>query len=77
MNKEDIIEFCASVKRGFGTIKDSSVKSEYQRIYENALTGEDLGYLLATLEKNDLLDKKNCVNTDPKFYQEMYKQMGK
>jgi hypothetical protein len=75
MNKENLIKFSTSIKKGFGTIRDASVKGEYMRIYEEEMNGEDLAYALAFLEKNELLDKKNCVNHSPNFYQEMYKKL--
>lgn len=79
MNKEQekkIIDFCNSVKNGFGSIVDRQVKTEYERINES-IDSESLGTLLALLEKHNLLDKKNSVNTSASFYQEMYKKMKK
>jgi len=73
MNNDRIINFCTSVKRGFGTIVDSSVKVEYERVYETSLHPQELSTLLALLEKHELLDKKRCVNKAPNFYQEMHK----
>jgi len=73
---ERIVEFCTSVKRGFGSIVDSTVRSEYERIYERQLEGEELATLLALLEKHELLDKKRGVNKAPTFYQTMYKKIN-
>lgn len=75
-NQERIVEFCTKVKKGFGTIVDTIVKTEYERVYENHINGDDLATLLALLEKHDLLDKKRCVNRTPSFYQEMRKKMN-
>lgn len=77
MNENKLVEFCYSVKNGFGTIVDSIVSVEYQRIYEEKLDTDSLASLLALLEKHDLLDKKNGVNKDKTFYQEMYKNITK
>jgi hypothetical protein len=74
-NQEKIVEFCTKVKKGFGTIVDTIVKTEFERIYENRLEGEELATLLALLEKHDLLDKKRCTNSAPGFYQDMRKKM--
>lgn len=74
-SQENIVKFCSSVKKGFGTIADSSVKTEFERIYETALPTNDLATLLALLEKHELLDKKRCINKEPHFYQAMYKKM--
>jgi hypothetical protein len=72
---EQIVNFCASVKNGFGTISDSTVRIEFERINETKIETEDLGKLLALLEKYDLLDKKSSVNKEDQFYQFMYKKM--
>lgn len=74
---EKIHDFCVSVKKGFGTIADSSVKREYERINEETVESITLGKLLAVLEKNMLLDKKLSVNKEAKFYQHMFKTMKK
>lgn len=74
-NQEMIVEFCSAVKKGFGSITDSSVKGEFERIYETSIETTDLATLLALLEKHELLDKKRSVNKDEKFYQFMYKKM--
>lgn len=77
MNPDDkIIDFCNKVKKGFGTIVDTIVKTEYERVYEKSLSGGELATLLALLEKHELLDKKRCVNSSPKFYQQMYIKMN-
>lgn len=76
MNDEKIINFCRSVNKGFGSIVDNVVKAEYERIYECKIEVKELARLLATLEKNDLLDKKRCVNSTQNFYQEMYKKIN-
>lgn len=73
--QEMIVEFCTSVKKGFGSISDSSVKAEFERIYETSIETTDLATLLALLERHELLDKKKSVNKDEKFYQFMYKKM--
>lgn len=73
--QEMIVEFCTSIKKGLGSITDSSVKGEFERIYETNIESPDLATLLALLEKHNLLDKKKCVNKDEKFYQFMYKKM--
>ena len=70
-----IVEFCSSVKKGFGSIMDSTVKAEFERIYETSLETNDLATLLALLEKHELLDKKKSVNKDEKFYQFKNKKM--
>lgn len=72
---DQIVEFCGSVKSGFGNIADSIVKSEFERINETRIEPENLGKLLALLEKHDLLDKKFSINKEPQFYQFMYKKM--
>ncbi len=72
---EQIVSFCTSVKSGFGNIPDSIVRSEFERVYETKLKTEDLGQLLALLEKYRLLDKKTSVNKEDQFYQFMYKKM--
>ena len=73
--QEMIVEFCSSVKKGFGSITDSAVKAEFERIYETSIQTPDLATLLALLEKHNLLDKAKSVNKDEKFYQFMYKKM--
>jgi hypothetical protein len=73
---DQIVEFCTSVKKGFGTISDSSVKHEFERMSESAIQPQHLGKLLALLERHNLLDKKNSVNKEEKFYQFMYKKMN-
>ena len=74
-NEDKILEFCNSVKKGFGTITDSLVKSEFERIYETAVESTELATLLALLEKHELLDKKKSVNKGENFYQFMHKKM--
>ena len=73
---EKISEFCGSVKKGFGTISDSGVKGEFERVYETKLDSFALGKILALLEKHALLDKKHSVNCNENFYQFMYKKMN-
>ena len=73
---EKIAEFCVGVKKGFGTISDSGVKGEFERVYETKLDSTNLGKLLALLEKHNLLDKKHSVNCNENFYQFMYKKMN-
>jgi hypothetical protein len=75
-NQEKIVEFCTSVRKGFGSIVDSIVRVEFERVYETKIEGEDLATLLALLEKHNLLDKKSCVNKEPAFYQTMYKKIN-
>jgi hypothetical protein len=72
---DQIVQFCGAVKQGFGNITDSLVKSEFERINETSLEPENLGKLLALLEKHDLLDKKFSINKEPQFYQFMYRKM--
>jgi hypothetical protein len=72
---EQIVNFCASVKNGFGTISDSTVRVEFERINETRIETVDLGKLLALLEKYELLDKKSSVNKEDQFYQFMYRKM--
>ena len=74
-NDEKIAEFCTSIKRGLGSIVDSSVKAEYERVNETKISPVELGKLLAILEKHNLLDKKLSVNRAPGFYQHMYSKM--
>jgi hypothetical protein len=74
-SQEMIVEFCSSVKKGLGSITDSLVKTEFERVYETSLQSTDLATLLALLEKHELLDKKRCINKEPHFYQAMYKKM--
>lgn len=74
-DKKKIIEFCNSVKNGFGTIVDTMVKTEYERINESSIDPVSLAMLLALLEKYNLLDKKRCVNKEENFYQNMYKKI--
>jgi len=73
---DKIVEFCNLVKKGFGTIIDSKVKQEFERINESNIASGDLAKLLALLEKHNLIDKKNSVNKDDKFYQFMYRKMN-
>ena len=73
---EQIVEFCNSVKKGFGTIPDSLVKKEFERIYETNIEPTNLGKLLALLEKHELIDKKHSVNKVDNFYQFMNKKMS-
>lgn len=73
---DSLVEFCTSVKRGFGTIVDTNVKGEFERLHESSLDSYDLGRLLALLEKHDLIDKKNSVNKGNGFYQFMLKKMN-
>ena len=73
---EKIHAFCLSVKKGFGSIPDTAVKREFERLHEEVADALVLGKLLAILEKNELLDKKVSVNKEPKFYQRMYKTIG-
>lgn len=73
--EDKIVEFCNSVKKGFGSIPDSLVKAEFNRIHETTIASDDLGKLLALLEKHNLIDKKHSVNKDGSFYQFMYKKM--
>ena len=78
MKKEDeqhIVEFCNSVKKGFGSIVDCVVKKEYERIYESSIQPESLADLLALLETHNLLDKKYSINNDKSFYRDMRKKM--
>ena len=70
------IEFCESVKNGFGSISDATVRSEFERINERKLNGNDLAKLLSLLETNDLIDKKASVNKASNFYQIMYKKLN-
>ena len=72
---EQIVNFCTSVKNGFGTITDSTVRLEFERINETKIETEELGKLLALLERYELLDKKASVNKEDQFYQFMYKKM--
>ena len=74
--EEKITKFCVSVKRGFGTIVDTIVKTEYERVNECNIESNDLATLLALLEKHNLLDKKRCINAEPNFYQTMYKKIN-
>lgn len=74
---DKIAQFCVSVKKGFGTVTDNTVKHEFDRLNETVIESEDLGKLLALLEKHDLLDKKNSVNKGAGFYQFMYKKNKK
>ena len=73
---DKIADFCTSIKRGLGTIVDSSVKSEFERVHESKLESMDLGKLLALLERHELLDKRFSVNKGDKFYQFMYRKMN-
>jgi hypothetical protein len=77
MKTEDdkIVEFCTAVKMGFGSITDSSVKKEFERLNESEIDSKSLGRLLSILEKHSLLDKKNSVNKLDNFYQVMYNRM--
>ena len=61
---------------GFGTITDSSVKFEFERVYETQIDTTELAKLLALLEKNSLLDEKFSVNRQKGFYQTMYKKIN-
>jgi hypothetical protein len=77
MTEEQIIDFCTRIKSGLGSIVDSSVKREFERIYEVEISSKSLGLLLFILEKHDLLDKSRCVNSAPGFYSIMYEKMLK
>lgn len=74
-DEKKIVEFCNSVKNGFGTIVDTIVKTEYERINESSIDPVSLVTLLALLEKHNLLDKKRCTNKEQNFYQDMYKKI--
>jgi arsenate reductase-like glutaredoxin family protein len=74
-NEKQIVQFCNSVKSGFGTIVDCIVKTEYERLNESKIDSVSLAALLALLEKHNLLDKKNSVNVQVGFYQDMYKKI--
>ena len=77
MNTEEkIVAFCNSVKKGFGTIVDTIVKTEYERVNECKIQNADLAALLRLVEKHNLLDKKRCINSSPDFYQVMYKKIN-
>ena len=71
---ENIKKFCSRVKNGLGTILDSQVRKEYNRIYET-VDSYDLAFLLAVLEQNSLLDKDHSVNKQPFFYRQMYQKL--
>ena len=71
-----LAEFCNSVQKGFGSITDTAVKTEYERVYNKKIDPNNLGRLLALLEKHSLLDKKNSVNKTEQFYLSMYKKMN-
>ena len=73
--EDKIVEFCNSVKKGFGSIPDSLVKTEFNRLNETVIDSSNLGKLLALLEKHNLIDKKHSINKDESFYQYMYKNM--
>ena len=74
-DEKKIMDFCASVKKGFGSIVDVIVKKDFERIYETSLEAESLGALLALLETHDLLDKRHSINKGTTFYRDMYKKM--
>ena len=75
-SQERIVDFCTKVKKGLGTIVDTIVKTEYERVYESQIESKDLASLLALLEKHNLLDKKRGVNNTPHFYQNMYRKIN-
>jgi hypothetical protein len=75
-SQERIVDFCTKVKKGLGTIVDTIVKTEYERVYESQIESKDLASLLALLEKHNLLDKKRGVNNAPHFYQNMYRKIN-
>lgn len=75
IDQQKIVDFCNSVKKGLGTIVDTIVKTEFDRINEASIDSKSLATLLALLEKHDLLDKKHCVNKQATFYQDMYKKI--
>lgn len=78
MNHEEelrLLEFCQKVKSGFGSISDTVVKKEYERVYESDMTIESLAELLALLEAQNLLDKKHSANKHPNFYRVMKKTL--
>lgn len=70
-DKHNILTFCASVQKGFGSISDVSVKKEYERIFETNVDVVVLAELLSVLEHTGLIDKKNSINKDPFFYRKM------
>ena len=76
ISNEQISEFCSAVKRGFGTIVDSSVKGEIERFAGTPVDPKTLGKLLAVLEHHSLLDKKRSVNVNENFYRSMYKKLS-
>jgi hypothetical protein len=76
MNNDKFLKFCEKVMTGFGTITDSSVKFEFERVYETQIDTTELAKLLALLEKNSLLDEKFSVNRQKGFYQTMYKKIN-
>lgn len=75
VDETKIIDFCKAVKKGLGTIVDCIVQKEFDRINETRIDSHSLATLLALLEKHQLLDKKNSVNRQETFYQDMYKKM--
>lgn len=75
MRNDLIINFATRVRSGFGTIKDSIVKEEFERVYETSIASAELAALLALLEKHELMDKKNSVNKQTDFYQSMFQKM--
>ncbi len=62
------------MKAGVGTIVDKDVKREYERTNE-VIHNYDLAFLLAVLEQNDLLDRRNAINSEIFFYRNMYKKL--
>lgn len=75
IEEKRIVDFCNSVRKGFGSIVDTIVKREYERINESSIDSVSLATLLALLEKHNLLDKKYSTNKSPVFYQEMYNKI--
>ena len=72
---EKINSFCGSIKSGFGSISDNSVRYEFERTQKIKMSPENLGMLLAILENYNLLDKTSSINKDPNFYRNMYRKM--
>ena len=72
---DKIVEFCTNIKNRNTKIIDSAVRSEFENTYVGEMEIKDLAITLALLEKHNLLDKENCVNKEPLFYQTMYKKM--
>ncbi len=69
-------EFCENLKKFNSKISDSKVSENFEKNFNIKLNSISLTNLLAILESQNLLDKKNSVNKEEKFYRSLLEQSG-